>query len=160
MKGAEYEDPSCLSSIALCYYFGIGVAQNYSNALKWFRKAAGAGDGFSCYFIGVMYYNGEGVDEDDKLAWDWFKRGATMLESNCFYMLGVMCRDSNSPEGKNEDCIKYLEEAANLGVNGRNDSLLGLYEIFRTKELEDYIILKDSSNFQEYSWAQKMTKEQ
>lgn len=158
MKGAEYEEPSCLSAIALCYYFGTGVAQNYSNALKWFRKAAGAGDGFSCYFIGVMYYNGEGVDEDDKLAWDWFKRGAEMFQSNCFYMLGVMCRDSNSPEGKNEACIKYFEEAANLGGVGRKESLLGLYEIFRTKELEDYIILKDCSNFQEYSWAQKDDK--
>ncbi|WP_302986336.1 tetratricopeptide repeat protein, partial [uncultured Muribaculum sp.] len=158
MKGAEYEEPSCLSAIALCYYFGTGVAQNYSNALKWFRKAAGAGDGFSCYFIGVMYYNGEGVDEDDKLAWDWFKRGAAMFQSNCFYMLGVMCRDSNSPEGKNEACIKYFEEAANLGGVGRKESLLGLYEIFRTKELEDYIILKDCSNFQEYSWAQKDDK--
>lgn len=158
MKGAEYGEPSCLSAIALCYYFGTGVAQNYSNALKWFLKAAGAGDGFSCYIIGVMYYYGEGVDEDDKLAWDWFKRGAAMFQSNCFYMLGVMCRDSNSPEGKNEDCIKYFEESADLAGGGRNDSLLGLYEIFRTKELEDYIILKDSSNFQEYSWAQKDDK--
>ena len=45
-----------------------------------------------------------------------------------------------------------------MAGGGRNDSLLGLYEIFRTKELEDYIILKDSSNFQEYSWAQKDDK--
>ena len=43
MKGAEYGEPSCLSAIALCYYFGTGVAQNYSNALKWFLKAAGCG---------------------------------------------------------------------------------------------------------------------
>lgn len=158
MKGAEYGEPSCLSAIGLCYYFGTGVAQNYSNALKWFRKAAGAGDMFACYFIGVMYYNGEGVDEDDKLAWNWFKRGAAMLQPDCLYMLGVMCRDSDSPEGKHEDCIKYFEEAADLGGFGRKESLLGLYEIFRTKELEDYIILKESSNFQEYSWAQKDDK--
>lgn len=158
MKGAEYGEPSCLSAIGLCYYFGTGVVQNYSNALKWLRKAAGAGDGVSCYIIGVMYYNGEGVDEDYKLAWDWFKRGAAMLQSDCLYMLGVMCRDSNSPEGRHEDCIKYFEKSADIGGVGRKDSLLGLYEIFRTKELEDYIILKESSNFQEYSWAQKDDK--
>ena len=69
--------------------FWYRVAQNYSNALKWFLKAAGAGDGFSCYIIGVMYYYGEGVDEDDKLAWDWFKRGAAMFQSNCFFICSV-----------------------------------------------------------------------
>jgi len=43
------------------YYFGQGVAQNYAEAVKWYRFAADQGGAKAQYNLGVMYENGQGV---------------------------------------------------------------------------------------------------
>ena len=39
------------------YYNGQGVAKNYAEAMKWFRKAADQGSANAQYGLGVMYDN-------------------------------------------------------------------------------------------------------
>ena len=61
------------------YRQGIGVEQNYVQALNWFTKAAEAGedpDSYSAsYYVGEIYYNGFGaVKADREKAIKWFER--------------------------------------------------------------------------------------
>jgi TPR repeat protein len=44
-----------------CYYFGRGVAQDYTASAGWYRHAANEGDSEAQYMMGVFYYNGFGV---------------------------------------------------------------------------------------------------
>ena len=46
------------------YENGWGVAQDYGEAMRWFRKVADQGDAFAQNKIGVLYYNGWGVVRD------------------------------------------------------------------------------------------------
>ena len=43
---------------------GQGVSQDYTEAAKWYRKAAEQGNGPAQASLGQMYFRGEGVPED------------------------------------------------------------------------------------------------
>ena len=46
------------------YDFGRGVSQDYIQAMKWFRKAAGQGDDEAQFELGSAYAEGQGVPQD------------------------------------------------------------------------------------------------
>lgn len=156
LKGAGHNEPGCLSSIALCYYNGCAVNQDKKNALKWYKKAAASGDAYSFYMIGYMYYYGDGVETNELLAWEWFEKGAAIPDARSLNMQGIMCLDGYAPDKEKKDCIPYFEESAFIGGYSGELSLLKLYDLFRTKKLEDYDVLKvDDSAFLDYPWAEQ-----
>jgi TPR repeat protein len=55
---------------------GQGVAQDYWQALKWFRSAAEQGAAVAQFNLGEMYENGQGVARDRREAIKWFKLAA------------------------------------------------------------------------------------
>ena len=58
------------------YASGMGVPQDYSQALGWFQKAADQGSAAALLSLGVIYYQGEGVLKDSVKALEWFKKSA------------------------------------------------------------------------------------
>ncbi len=50
---------------------GNGVAQDYKEALKWFRMAADQGHAMAQFNIGVMYGKGLGVSKNTEQAYFW-----------------------------------------------------------------------------------------
>ena len=55
------------------YNEGIGVPQDYKEAVKWYRLAAEQGDAEAQNNLGVMYDKGRGIDQDYVMAymyWD------------------------------------------------------------------------------------------
>ena len=42
-KAAEQGNVMAQNSLGWCYYFGKGVTQDYTEALKWYRKAVNLG---------------------------------------------------------------------------------------------------------------------
>ena len=51
-------------NIGVMYIEGKGVSQNYTEALKWFNKAAKQNDPKAQYNLGVIYASGVGVPQD------------------------------------------------------------------------------------------------
>ena len=58
------------------YRFGNGVAQDYAEAVKWYRKAAAQGHAKAQYMLGFMYEHGRGVDKDEGEATNWYCKSA------------------------------------------------------------------------------------
>ena len=58
------------------YDNGRGVAQDFANAAKWYRRAAEEGDTVSQTYLGFLYYCGRGVPQNDVLAHMWFSLSA------------------------------------------------------------------------------------
>ena len=52
------------------------MAQDYAEAVKWYRKAAEQGIAEAQYNLGVMYANGEGVPRDQAKAVEWLQKAA------------------------------------------------------------------------------------
>ena len=46
------------------YYGGYGVNQSYSDALKWWQKAANLKNSAGQFNLGIMYENGYGIDKN------------------------------------------------------------------------------------------------
>jgi len=58
------------------YEEGLGVPQDYSKALYWFKKAAERGNAGGENNLGVMYGEGLGVPQDYSKAIYWTKKAA------------------------------------------------------------------------------------
>jgi len=46
------------------YENGLGIAQDFNKALKWYRKAAEQGDAEAKFRLALSYDSGEGVSQD------------------------------------------------------------------------------------------------
>ena len=76
VKRAEAGDSFAQWSLGRCYYKGIGVTQDYKEAVKWYTKAAEQGYALAQSNLGVCYEEGTGVDKDEKEAVKWFTKSA------------------------------------------------------------------------------------
>lgn len=76
---------------------GFGIPRNYEQAIKWYERAARAGQAEAMNRLGVMHANGHGVPRDYALALAWFgaavKSGSISAINNIamayFHGLGV-----------------------------------------------------------------------
>jgi TPR repeat protein len=57
-------------------YYGVGIAKDAVEAVKWFRLAAAQGDAAAQENLGWMYYHGAGVPKDAVEAVKWFRLSA------------------------------------------------------------------------------------
>ena len=58
------------------YYQGQGVPQDYTEANRWYLKAAEQGDVRAQYSLGYMYAKGQGVPQDYIEARRWYRKAA------------------------------------------------------------------------------------
>jgi hypothetical protein len=56
-------------NLGIMYMNGQGVAQDDTEAVRWFRKAADQSDGLAELNLGVMYMHGQGVAQDKFFAY-------------------------------------------------------------------------------------------
>jgi hypothetical protein len=68
---ADRGDPSVEYALGARYAFGDGVGQNYSEAVRWFFRAAEQGHVISQATIGAYYMAGRGVSVDLSKAYFW-----------------------------------------------------------------------------------------
>ena len=59
-----------------CYFNGEGVAQNWKEAVRWYRKAAERGNAYAQFNLGLSYYYGEGISKNLDEALKWFRKAA------------------------------------------------------------------------------------
>ena len=69
---------------------GQGVSQDYSEALKWYRKAAEQGDARALFNLGLMYYNGQGVPPDYVMAYMWYNLAAAQGDEGAITLRSVL----------------------------------------------------------------------
>ncbi len=72
------------------YGKGLGVPQDYADAVKWYRKAAEQGMADAQYNLGLKYDNGLGVPQDYAEALKWYRKAAEQGNASAQTNLGVM----------------------------------------------------------------------
>jgi hypothetical protein len=86
---ASSVDAEALYQKACAYYRGDGVPQDYTEAVKWFRKAADRGLAKAQNMVGVCYTDGRGVSEDIAEAAKWYRRAAENGNADGQHNLGI-----------------------------------------------------------------------
>lgn len=64
-------------NLGVCYQGGYGVPRNYSQAVKWYRKAAEQEFVLAQMRLGTMYFQGFGVPQNYILAYMWWSLAAS-----------------------------------------------------------------------------------
>lgn len=74
---AEMGEALAQYRLGILYHLGIGgVAQDYAEAVQWYRRAAEQGHADAQNNLGLCYDNGQGVPRDDVHAYVWFNLAA------------------------------------------------------------------------------------
>ena len=71
-------DASAQSNVGVMYYKGQGIAQDYREAMKWYRMAAEQRNLEAQFNLGVMYEEGRGFAQDRVRAHMWFNLAAAI----------------------------------------------------------------------------------
>jgi len=74
----------------LGYDKGKGVPRDYTEAIKWYRKAADQGYVLAQYNLGIMYGYGRGVPQNNKEAVKWYRKAAEQGLAIAQYNLGLV----------------------------------------------------------------------
>jgi TPR repeat protein len=88
LRRAEEGDADAQVTVGTAYLRGEGVAQDYPEAVKWYRRAAERGNYCAQFFLGWAYAYGRGVTRDDAEAVKWFRRAADAGHPDAQIFLG------------------------------------------------------------------------
>ncbi|KAJ3332397.1 hypothetical protein HDU93_009107 [Gonapodya sp. JEL0774] len=109
--------------LGVCYYNGDGVAKDFGEAVKWYRKAADQGLDIAQYSLGLCYKNGEGVAEDFGEAVKWLMKAADQGLGIARYSLGLRYYNGEGVAKDFGEAVKWWRKAADQGVKEAQDHL-------------------------------------
>ena len=95
---------------------GQGVAQDYKEAVKRYRKAAEQGDANAQFNLGLMYAQGQGVTQNYKEAVKWYTKAAEQGVAAAQSNLGVMYDQGQGVTQNYREAVKRYRKAAEQGV--------------------------------------------
>ena len=96
------------------------MAQDYKQAVAWYRKAAEQGDAMAQSNLGGMYDKGRGVAQDDKQAVAWYRKAAEQGDVDAQFNLGVMY---NTGSGVAQDYKQSYAWFSSAAANGHSNAV-------------------------------------
>ena len=101
--------------LGVMYCGGEGVAKDYAEAAKWFRKAAEQGHADARYLLGFLYDNGVGVANDYAEAAKWYRKAAEQGHADAQSVLGLLYFKGQGVAKDYTEAAKWYRKAAEQG---------------------------------------------
>ncbi len=141
-KAAELGHGKAMSDLGALYSNGIGVAEDWEEAVKWWTKAVQAGDSGSIYNVGVYHYKQGKFSK----AFLWFTEAAHRGIAAGMMSLGSMHMKGEGVPEDSEEGLRWVRAAAKAGLPAAK-TVLDLHER-DSQALEDsdmpYVIVVDT----------------
>ena len=112
---AEKGDAGAQFKIGLMHYNGQGTVLDYSEAIKWFTKAALQGNPYAQHNAGYMYEKGEGTPQDYVEAAKWYRLAAEGGNVPAQYTLGYMYEKGEGVAQDEVQALMWFNLAASQG---------------------------------------------
>lgn len=117
---AENNHPGAMNWLAEAYW-NIG---EYATAEQWYQKAINIGDVPAIASLGLLYTTGgNGVQQDYKRAFQLFQIAAGKGDPNGMFYLGTLYISGNGVAADIREGKKWVQKAADLGVEEAKDVL-------------------------------------
>lgn len=113
---AENGDTQAECVLGILYLDGDVIRQDYTQARKWFEKAAIKGNAVAQMNLGFMYHDGEGVRQNYQTALMWFKKSAAQRNTASLYSLGKMYLYGEGVERNPYIAKEYFGKACDDGM--------------------------------------------
>lgn len=108
--------PYAMEIVATLYFQGHGnISQDYSEAIRWFKKAAELDNTAAMSHLGSIYYQGVGVEKNAKEAFMWKKKAAEGGYADAMYDLGTLYYHGMGVEKNQDEGMKWIKKAAENG---------------------------------------------
>lgn len=136
-KAAEKRHAEAQYLVGLMYEKGEGVEKDISEAIRWYKEAAGEPERtkfelllerfldrnfrqnhnhLAQYRLGYLHYEGESLEKNDEEAFRFFGKAAKKGHLEAWFYLGKMHQEGSAPEGANhEKAFFWLEKVARRG---------------------------------------------
>jgi TPR repeat protein len=96
------------------YADGQGVAQDYVEAARWYRKAADQGNALAEFDLAEKYNVGQGVPQDYAEASRWFLKAAEHGSAAAQFTLGMMYAKGQSVKRDYIEAYMWLNLASSI----------------------------------------------
>ena len=108
------------------YHNGWGVEKNYTEAFKWYFKAAAQQHLLALTSLGTMLYHGQGVEQDYTESFKWFHMAAILYPEDVDGKkdLGYMYLMGYGVEENYTEAFRWISKAAEKGVGFIHAQLL------------------------------------
>ncbi|WP_338869796.1 serine/threonine-protein kinase [Spirosoma sp. SC4-14] len=116
----EYRDsplmtPEAINHLGYMYGTGTGTQKDYTEALRWYWKAADRGYLLSLNNIGALYHYGLGVEQDYQKARACYEKAAAGGIAKAKYNLGELYANGNGVNKNIYEAVRWYREAAEDG---------------------------------------------
>ena len=101
--------------------------KNYTEAVKWYRKAAEQGHTKAQFNLGVCYAKGQGVEQDYTEAVKWFRKATEQGDAIAQFILGFHYANGRGVEQDYTEAVKWYRKAAEQGDADGQNNLGGCY---------------------------------
>jgi len=125
--------------LGIAYMYGQGVSQDFTEAMKWFLKAAEKGNAPAQCNIGFIYANGYGVKKDWVEAFKWYQRAAEQHLSGAEFEVGGAYYNGDGVPQDYAEAVKWLGKSARQGY-ARAQSNLGVCYHNGEGVAKDYVV--------------------
>jgi TPR repeat protein len=112
---AERGDTKAQYDLGECYFNGVGVKQDYQEAVKWYFKAAEQNYAEAQYNLGGCYEDGIGVDTNLYEATKWYRSAAELGYAKAQFNLGNCYSLGDLVPKDITNAIKWYRKAADQG---------------------------------------------
>jgi hypothetical protein len=112
---AERGIPEAQFKLGILYGQGLGVAQNETDTLQWYRQAAEQGYAAAQYNLGIHYLLGKGVAQDDAEAARWLSRAAEQGIPLAQFQFGLLFSQGRGVPRNQAMAVRWFREVAMRG---------------------------------------------
>ena len=99
------------------YYNGIGedTKKNYTEAVKWYKRAAEQGHVKAQHYLGRLYEDGNGVSKDLSEALRWYKKAADQGYDHAQWYLGLCYHEGKGVSEDLSEAVRWYKKSADQG---------------------------------------------
>ncbi|MDR5729929.1 MAG: tetratricopeptide repeat protein [Terriglobia bacterium] len=120
-------DAGAQDALGWFYQFGVGLPQDYSSAIYWYRKAADQNLADAQFRLGRLYDKGDGVPKDYQVAAQWYRKAAEQGDVGAQYDISFLCvAGVGVPQDYSEAYFWAILAAANTKIANGTLSLENL----------------------------------
>lgn len=112
---AENGNGWAMAQLGWAYLQGIGVRENATEAIKWYKRAAELGDSHSMHNLGIIYHNGKATRRNGPVAIEWYKKAIEAGNSAAFFSLGLVYFDGELVDRDPKAALSHFKQGADLG---------------------------------------------
>jgi TPR repeat protein len=105
------------------YYEGIGVNQSFTEAVKWYRKAAEMGNADAQCELGDCYSDGHGIEKNDHEAACWYFKSARQGNATAQLRIGFCYYFGKGVTQNYKEAVKWYCKSAEQGNSFAQNSL-------------------------------------